>query len=53
MNACLRIVAVEGEQRRALQIAMNERGDPSLGNTLLDDNIQPHPIRKWRCDDPT
>jgi hypothetical protein len=52
MSACLGVVAVEGEPRRALQIAMHERSDTPFGDTLVEDDIESHAIRKRRRDDP-
>ena len=50
VRARLGVVAVERELRRALEIAVHECRDEPLGDTVLDDDIEPHSIRKRRDD---
>ena len=52
MRAGFGCVTLEGEPRRAFEIAVHERRDTPFGNELLDDDIELHAIRKRRRHDP-
>ena len=51
MRPRLRVVAVERELRRALEIAVHECRDGPFGDAVLDNDIEPHSIRKRRHHD--
>ena len=51
MRSRFRVVTLDRELRRALEIAVHECGNELLGNAILDHDIEPHSIRKrWHHD---